>query len=304
MAEKDTARLESAVITTASPQVAELLKDCKELFDNDLGTVKGFKASLKLNAGATPTFLKARPAAYALQDGIAQELNRLEKKGALQKVATSRWATPVVVVTKPDQSLRLCGDYKVTVNKVLDVDQYPLPKPDDLFATLAGGDKFSKMNLASAYQQVELEDESQEMVTLNTHQGLYRPVRNVMDQVLHGLKGVVCYLDDILVTGKDDEEHLVNLKATLERLKQHGLRLKRSKCVFMADSVEYLGYRVDRTGLHTTEKKQAAIQQAPRPKDVKQLRSFLGLVNYYGKFIPQLSTIEKPLNDLLKKEAK
>ena len=116
------------------------------------------------------------------------------------------------------------------------------------------------MDLASAYQQVALEDESQEMVSLNTHQGLYRPVRmpfgianapaifqNVMDQVLHGLKGVVCYLDDILVTGKDDEEHLVNLKATLERLKQHGLRLKRSKCVFMADSVEYLGYRVDRT---------------------------------------------------------
>ena len=115
---------------------AELLKDCKELFDNDLGTVKGFRASLKLNAGATPTFLKARPAAYALQDGIAQELNRLEKKGALQKVATSRWATPVVVVTKPDQSLRLCGDYKVTVNKVLDVDQYPLPKPDDLTSSL------------------------------------------------------------------------------------------------------------------------------------------------------------------------
>ena len=222
-----------------------------------------------------------------------------------------------MVVTKPDKSLRLCGDYKVTVNKVLDVDQYPLLKPDDLFATLAGGDKFSKMDLASAYQQMELDDESQEMVTLNTHHGLYRPVRmpfgianapaifqNVMDQVLHGLKGVVCYLDDILVTDKNDEEHLVNLKATLDRLKQHGLRLKRSKCVFMADSVEYLGYRVDRTGLHATEKKQAAIQQAPRPKDVKQLRAFLGLVNYYGKFIPQLSTIEKPLNDLLKKEAK
>ena len=173
------------------------------------------------------------------------------------------------------------------------------------------------MDLASTYQQVELYDESQEMVTLNTHLGLYRPVRmpfgianapaifqNVMDQVLHGLKGVVCCLDDILVTGKNDEEHLVNLKATLDRLKQHGLRLKRSKCVFMADSVEYLVYRVDRAGLHATEKKQAAIQQAPHPKDVKQLRAFLGLVNYYGKFIPQLSTIEKPLNDLLKKEAK
>ena len=94
---------------------------------------------------------------------------------------------------------------------------------------------------------------------------------------------------------------LVNLKATLDRLKQHGLRLKRSRRVFMADSVEYLGYRVDRTA---TEKKQAALQQAPRPKDYKQFRAFLGLVSYYGKFNPQLSTIEKPLNDLLKKEAK
>ena len=114
----------------------------------------------------------------------------------------------------------------------------------------------------------------------------------------------MCYLDDILVTGKNDEEHLANLKATLDRLKQHGLRAKRSKCVFMADSVEYLGYRGDRTGLHVTEMKQAAIQQAPRTKDVKQFRAFLGLVNYYGKFIPQLSTIEKLLNDLLKKEVK
>eukprot|EP00118_Oscarella_pearsei_P023941 m.294194 g.294194 ORF g.294194 m.294194 type:complete len:713 (+) comp40742_c0_seq74:392-2530(+) len=307
--------LKIARVMSADPQATELIKSYKELFGDDLGTVKGFKASLKLQPGATPTFLKARPAVYSLRDGIGQELDRLEKKGVLQKVSTSRWATPLVVVTKPDKSLRLCGDFKVTVNKVLDVDQYPLPKPDDLFATLAGGEKFTKMDLASAYLQVELDEGSREIVTLNTHQGLYRPVQmpfgianapaifqNIMDQVLHGLKGVVCYLDDILVTGKDDKEHLENLKATFERLQQHGIRLKRTKCAFMADAIEYLGYLVDCTGLHTTEKKQAAIEKAPRPVNVKQLRSFLGLVNYYGKFIPDLSTTEKPLNELLKKD--
>eukprot|EP00118_Oscarella_pearsei_P024265 m.302821 g.302821 ORF g.302821 m.302821 type:complete len:188 (+) comp40828_c0_seq6:152-715(+) len=147
----------------------------------------------------------------------------------------------------------------------MDVDQYPLPKPVDLFAALAGGDKFTKMDLASAYQQVELDQASQELVTLNTHQGPYRPVRmpfgianapavfqNIMDQILHGLKGVVCYLDDILVTGKNDEEHLANLKAVFEKLKHHGIRLKRSKCSFMADAVDYLGYRIDVTGLLKT----------------------------------------------------
>ena len=115
---------------------------------------------------------------------------------------------------------------------------------------------------------------------------------------------MICYLDDILITGASDDEHLKNLEAVLQRFQNHGIRVKREKCAFLQSSVEYLGHRIDAQGLHTAESKRRAIDQAPRPQNVQELRSFLGLLNYYGKFIPNLSTTIQPLNQLLQKEQK
>ena len=117
-----------------------------------------------------------------------------------------------------------------------------------------------------------------------------------MEQVLQGLPGVACYLDDVLIRGKNDRDHLEHLGAVLQRLHERGFRLKKSKCVFMQFSVEYLGYQVDAEGLHATEGKVKAILDAPKPHNVKELRSFLGLVNYYGRFVPNLATMAYPLN--------
>ena len=166
--------------------------------------------------------------------------------------------------------------------------------------------------VSQAYQQVLLEEESRKYVTINTHKGLYRYNRlpfgitsapaifqQTMEKILQGLSGVTVYIDDILVTGRNDEEHLVALEAVLQQLSEYGLRLKREKCSFMQASVEYLGYIVDKDGLHATPAKVEAIVHAPRPRDVTELRSFLGLVNYYGKFISHLSTLIQPLNHLL-----
>ena len=215
-------------------------------------------------------------------------------------------------VHKRDGKLRLCRDYKVTVNPALEVEQYLLPNPDDLFATLAGGKCFTKIDLTHAYQQMPLDKQSRELVTVNTYKGLYRYTRlpfgvasapaifqKTMDTVLQGLPKVICYLDDILVTGST-EEHLSNIEKVLQRLQKYGIRAKRAKCEFLCASVEHLGHRVDATGLHTTQSKVEAIQKAPQPKNIQELRSFLGLVHYYGKFIANLSTLLKPLNLLLK----
>ncbi|KAL6473975.1 hypothetical protein MHYP_G00175360 [Metynnis hypsauchen] len=120
-----------------------------------------------------------------------------------------------------------------------------------------------------------------------------------MDQVLSGLSSVQCYLDDILVTGKTDEEHLSNLSATLQRLHDFGLRVRKDKCEFFKQSVEYLGHVIDSEGLHKASSKVKAIVDAPAPQNVSQLRSFLGLLNYYGKFIKNLATMLKPLHELL-----
>ena len=125
-----------------------------------------------------------------------------------------------------------------------------------------------------------------------------------MDTVLQGLSHVICYLDDILITGANDEEHLRNVELVLERLRKHGVRARREKCDSLSKAVEYLGHRVDDAGLHTTEKKVEAIRLAPQPRNTQELKSFWGLLHYYGKFLPNLATLLQPLNHLLKKNTK
>ena len=277
----------------------------------------GVTAKLKVNPDTTPKFCRARPTPYALKDAIEKDINRLEKLGVLEKVQYSDWATPVVPVPKPDGSVRLCGDFKITINPMLRVDQRPLPKPQDLLTALAGGKKFSKIDLSQAYQQMILEPDHRKYTTITTHLGLFQYTRlpfgiasalaifqQQMEKILQGIPKTVCYLDDILITGQDDKEHLTTLQKVFERLHQWGLRLKESKCSFMTNSVNYLGYIVDAEGLHTAPDKIDAIRNAPRPENLHQLRSFLGLVNYYGKFLPLLSTTTHPLNQLMQANQK
>ena len=120
-----------------------------------------------------------------------------------------------------------------------------------------------------------------------------------MDTILQGIPNTICYLDDILVTGNSAETHLKSLTEVLQRLRQHGLKVRPSKCAFMQESVEYLGHKIDSRGVHTTTSKVDAIQEAPVSRNTQQLRSFLGLLHYYSKFIPNLSRLLHPLNRLL-----
>ena len=145
------------------------------------------------------------------------------------------------------------------------VDQYPLPKPQDLYATLSGGKKFTTLDLSQAYHQLMLDEQAQNYCVINTHKGLYKYKRlpfgvvsapaifqRLMDTILQGIPGVICYIDDIMVTGATEEEHLKNLEQVLQRLQSYGFRLKLTKCRFMRDSVEYLGLVVNDQGLHAS----------------------------------------------------
>ena len=257
-------------------------------------------------------FHRPRPVPFAVKDAIEIELQRLEKAGIIEKVMHSEWAAPVVVVPKGDGKIRLCGDYKVTINKSLEIDQHPLPRPEELFAALTGGVKFSKIDLTQAYQQMILDKDSRVYVTINTHLGLFRYTRlpfgiasapaifqRTMDTILQGLPHVQCYIDDIIITGSNAEEHLHNLEEVLKRLSHYGIRVKEEKCAFFRDKVEYLGHQISSEGLHTAPKKVEAIKTAPIPSNVQELRSFLGLLHYYGKFIPDLASLVYPMNKLL-----
>ena len=197
------------------------------------------------------------------------------------------------------------------------VGPYPIPHIEALFSSLAGGEKFSKLDLAHAYLQIPLDSESKKKVTINTQRGLYQYNRlpfgvasapaifqRTMEDILRGIPHVSVYIDDVLVTGRSDEEHLKTLDMVLTRLEEAGLRLKKNKCAFLLPSVEYLGHKITKEGIQPTEEKIRAIREAPTPENVAQLRSFLGLINYYAKFLPQLSSTLSPLYRLLQKEVK
>ena len=199
------------------------------------------------------------------------------------------------------------------------VDQYPLPKPEDIFASLTGGVKFTVLDVLQAYNQLLLDDQSKKLITINTLQGLYSYNRlpfgvasapavfqRTMESILQRhTDGIACYIDDIIITGKSTKDHLdLHLEEVLKRLSEHGVKTKKDKCHFFEDSVEFLGHMIDAKGIHTTPDKLQAIVDALAPRNVNDLRSFLGLLNYYRKFIPQFATILHPLNALLRKNAK
>ena len=188
---------------------------------------------------------------------------------------------------------------------------------EDLFAALAGDTVFSKLGLSHAYQQIWLHEHSKKFTTISTQQGLFQyeklPFRikiapalfqRTMKTLLRDLPYVCVYIDDVLITGTDEENHLKNLELVLQRLESAGLTLKNSECVFTAESVEYLGHVIDKNGLHLSLSKVQAIKQAPPPSNVTELKSFLGLVNCYHKFLPNLSILLAPLHSLLHKNSR
>ena len=146
----------------------------EEVFQSGPGAIKGRMAKLNLKEGTAPKCHKARRVPYSVRQKIDTELQKLENEGIITKVDWSELATTVVAVPKANGLIRLCGDVKVTINPELKVDQYPLPRIDDIFANLVAGEKFTKIDLRQAYLQLETEEESKKYVTINTHKGLYQ----------------------------------------------------------------------------------------------------------------------------------
>ena len=295
-------------------QVQSILKKHEAVFKEGLGTLTGYKAKIHIDPTATQKYFKARSVPYAMKSKIEDELDRLQKEGIIEPVTFSEWAAPIVPVLKADKSVRICSDFKVTVNPVSKLDRYPIPKIEDLLATLAKGKYFSKLDMSRAYLQLELEEESKKFMVINTHRGLYRYNRlpfgiasapGIFQRVMENLvQGIPVYLDDILITGATDKDHLKSLGEVLHRFEEAGLRLRKDKCVFKDSSVTYLGHRIDAEGVHPTPEKIKAIERAPSPSNVTQLKSYLGLLTYYNRFLPNLTSILFPLYRLLKKNAR
>ncbi|CAK1596228.1 unnamed protein product [Parnassius mnemosyne] len=237
------------------------------------------------------------------------------RAGVIEPVECSDWATPLVIVNKSDGAIRICADYKVTLNRVLCVDKYPVPKIDDLLSQLGGSKFFSKIDLSQAYNQIELDD-TKKYTVINTHRGLFMYNRlvfglasspgifqRIMVNLLKDIEGVVVFLDDVLIASDTIENHIHTLRKVLDKLKEYGLKLKREKCEFFVEKVKYLGYVMNKEGIHPDPDKIESILLMSPPRDISELRSFLGMVNFYSRFVTNLSTILQPLYELLKKDS-
>ena len=196
----------------------QLFTTYADVFEEHLGVLRGIEASVSVDSQATPKFHRARPVPFGVKTKLEETLKAQVNEGELIPVEQSEWAAPIVVVHKRDGGLRVCGDFKVTINPVICPQIYPLPTPEEMFSTLANGESYSKLDLARAYKQIT--ESIQPLLTINTYLGEFQYTRlpfgistapaiwqKVMSQVLQGIPGVVYFIDDILVTGYTRQEH-------------------------------------------------------------------------------------------------
>ncbi|XP_064469780.1 uncharacterized protein K02A2.6-like [Ornithodoros turicata] len=295
-----------------------MLSDHASVFADSGEGHKGPPVGIELRSDAAPQFRNARPVPFGLRRAVEHELKDWESRGFISPVQHSDWATPVVIVRKKDSGIRLCGDYKTTVNAVSKKASFPLPSASEIVANLQGGtleEVFSTLDLAQAYQQLRVTPETAQILTINMLKGLYAVHRlpfgvsaapaifqRYMETVLAGIPGTSVYLDDVIITRNTQVEHALRLKEVLERLKTANLRLKKSKCRFAVDEVCYLRHRINAEGVHTTQEKVQVLLDAPEPTSKTELQSFLGLLTFYDKFLPNMASVAIDLYELLVKD--
>ena len=298
----------------------QVCQEFPEIFKPEMGCITDLELEVKFKSDAQPRFCKPRPVPFAVQDELNQAFDDGIAKGIWEPVQFNAHGTPVVPIRKKPLTgqekgkLRVCGDYSVFINSQLETNRHPLPLPEDLMRKLGGGYGFSKIDLASAYNQVMLGPDSQKRLALSTHRGVLLQKRlpfgissapgyfqGIMEQLIGDLPGVAVYLDDILVSGTDAASHISNLRQLLQRLQERGVRCNKDKCLFAQPAVEYLGHILSRRGVAKSHKADAVVAM-PEPRDVPELRSFLGSVNFYRKFLPNLATVTEPLHRLTRKD--
>lgn len=267
-----------------------------------------------MEKSSTPIFCGAYTVPYGLRDRVEKEIDRLIECGILEPVSFSDWASPMVVVEKANGSIRLCMDCKVSINKYVKNNYYNLPLVEDLVNEFQGCGYFSLIDLTGAFTQVRVSKESQEYLTINTQRGLLRSKRltfgvksapcifqNIIDGILKGMKYTRPYLDDILIGGRTLAECRENTLLVLERLNEFNVKANQQKCKFLLKEVKYLGYNLSKRGISPTKDKLEAVRNAPAPHDLTSLKAYLGLLNFYGSFIRNLSTEIAPLYNLTRK---
>ena len=277
--------------------------------------------------------VSSRPYTLPLKhyEWVQREIESLEHAGVITK-SMSKWASPIVIVPKKSApgeppKRRLCVDFR-KVNKLQQevitagktkgqISIHPLPKIDEMYAKLKGTKVLSTIDLRSGYHHIALGKSSRAktafVMPFCKYKFLMVPFglaqapayfQLLMNKVLHGLEFAMMYLDDIIIFSKNELQHLEHLETVFSHLREAGLKMKWSKCDFFKKEIHYLGHLISPEGISPLPNKLDCIQHMPVPRNIKEIKQFLGLTGYYRKFVPRFADISRPLTTLTKKDKK
>ncbi|KAK7933984.1 hypothetical protein WMY93_004880 [Mugilogobius chulae] len=269
---------------------------------------------IQLNENATPVIHAPRRVPAPLRNRLKKELDRMCQLQVITKVEEpTEWVNSMVCVDKKNKNkeLRICMD-PGDLNQNIKREHYQIPKREEIASEMAGARYFSKLDAAQGFWQIKLDETSSKYCTFNTPYGRYRFLRmpfgiisaseifhRAMDNMLEGLEGVRCYVDDVIIWGSTLQEHNERLNNVLQRIRENGLKLNRVKCQFGVQEITFLGDKLSVRGVEPDEKKIKAILSMPRPADKKGVLRVMGMINFIGKFIPNLSVKTSALRELL-----
>lgn len=282
-----------------------------------LNKIKNVLIELTIDKNVKPVQQPYRRVPAPLEEATAAKIQNLLDRDIIEKVdGVASWISPMVIVPKVANEVRLCIDMR-RANQAVLKEKYPMPILEDMLPHIGQGKIFSKLDIEHAYHQMELAPNSRDITTFITKQGLYRFKRLMMgiscapqifqkkmEVILAGCNGIEIFVDDILVFGTTKNEHDERLKVVLAKLDESNVALNLKKCIIGVPEIIFLGHKFTSKGIKPSEVKLEAVSKFREPATAEEVRSFLGLINYMGKFVPDLATITEPLRQLTKKETK
>ena len=291
-------------------------KDCFATEGAELGLAPNFECKIQLTDPKKPIYIPSYRLPAKHKEEVDRQVAEMLKQGVIE-TSKSLYNFPILLVPKKEGSWRLCVDFR-KLNAVTVPDRFPAQCVDDVINSFGDSDFFTSIDLVKGYYQIRLSEDSKEYTAFSTSTGHYHfkrlpfGLRNapvvfirLIRQIFGDLLGstLEAYMDDLVVSSKDLQEHLRKLDLVFSRLRENNLKVKLSKCDFYQSQLGFLGFLVCKEGLRVVPTKVKAIADFPVPTSVKSLQTFLGMVGYYRRFLYQFATIAAPLTDLLRKDS-